>query len=365
MFVEGNEEPQSRTYQHPALETWESFLKCDIAESLSEAKTVPDAVEALSELRMVCHEPRFEWLVDHLVGRGLGAGDWRGADTRVREWLLEPLRGPIKLAYGTESVASSTVSFMLESGRTRLRNERSNEVRPPCRRSLHRPVLIGLTESDQIRSFGDTSPSDVPGFKRACYGTPAFDLYGQRFRIVSVESVDPRKVPHLAFCNKVFAFTCANPRNGLISGTTIHVGYRNGVFLNGLNRPASELMATQVRFGLGRSFCERYEWTAEFDVGGTFDSMALPIMPADAAVLFRTRDKFPGKARRSALINLVSAHRRRRKAPPDSQVREHFRGATRFDRNGLAVTITPSVDDAERIDSGRAVRSRNGGSSGK
>lgn len=99
---------------------------------------------------------------------------------------------------------------------------------------------------------------------------------------------------------------------------------------------------------LGLQFNRRYEWTASFSLGGP--SVCLVTDPLGAREVFKLRDVPPGKQRRAAIKHWVAQHWRKSRvdASEEIRVRQHLRGATSFNWNGLRVDIKPSQIDLEK-----------------
>jgi hypothetical protein len=98
----------------------------------------------------------------------------------------------------------------------------------------------------------------------------------------------------------------------------------------------------------------RYEWVVRFGVDGSF-SVAYPSERSNITDVFRLRDVPEGKRRREALQTLVTQHwkRSRSQAPTEDPrvfVREHLRGQTKFNWNGLMCEVIPPKYDVERLE---------------
>lgn len=104
-------------------------------------------------------------------------------------------------------------------------------------------------------------------------------------------------------------------------------------------------------------FYSRYEWVANVKIGSG-PAIGFVTDPIGAREIFRLRDINPGKLRRAALRNWITEHWRKKRNDPNeaTRVREHLRGNTKFNWNGLGVEIKPSRFDIERNDKIRLSR---------
>lgn len=108
--------------------------------------------------------------------------------------------------------------------------------------------------------------------------------------------------------------------------------------------------ARAISVGLGLGLAVRYEWTVWV---GHNDGPRIRFFsdPHGAREIFRLRDLPPGRERRAALRNWVSAHTRRKRDDEDAKVwvKKHLRGITDFTWNGLRCRINPPQFDLEQI----------------
>lgn len=98
---------------------------------------------------------------------------------------------------------------------------------------------------------------------------------------------------------------------------------------------------------------ERYDWNVAIGCGHGASFM-IPVERQSAREVFRLRDIPDGAQRRAALIHFVTKHWRRKPSQkddsdPDVLVREHLRGETKFNWNGLRCEIVPPAYDVERL----------------
>lgn len=97
---------------------------------------------------------------------------------------------------------------------------------------------------------------------------------------------------------------------------------------------------------------QHYEWKVTLGYQGCI-SIGIPTTPTGCREVFKLRDIPEGKARREALRNFVCEHTRRHPATDDEEarivVREHLRGSSRFNWNGLRCTIHPAQADLIRL----------------
>ena len=108
-----------------------------------------------------------------------------------------------------------------------------------------------------------------------------------------------------------------------------------------------EDIGTRVALGQSMALTYRYEWGAQFSIGDSA-KVIVPTTPEGIRELFNDRDKPEDADRRAALRHWVSQHRRRKTGASFASVREHMRGATKFQWRGFDVTIRPSAYDEER-----------------
>jgi hypothetical protein len=117
-------------------------------------------------------------------------------------------------------------------------------------------------------------------------------------------------------------------------------------------RPAEPELMAQLALAPGIALTQHYEWRVTLGYHGCV-SIGLPTTPAGCREVFKLRDIPEGKARREALRNFVCEHTRKHPATDDEEarivVREHLRGSTRFNWNGLRCTIHPAQADLIRL----------------
>jgi hypothetical protein len=108
-------------------------------------------------------------------------------------------------------------------------------------------------------------------------------------------------------------------------------------------------------------FSARYEWSASLSYSGG-PSVMFPTNPSGVKELFRLRDIPPGKTRRQAIKHWVTEHTRRINQPEkeiEVQVRKHLRGQTKFNWNGLLVSVHPSDADLDENDNLKLLKRTN------
>lgn len=110
----------------------------------------------------------------------------------------------------------------------------------------------------------------------------------------------------------------------------------------------SEQEEFNLKLSYGIQFIRPMYWTVGLQFEG-YPKVNFFTDPTGAREVFRLRDVPPGKKRRVALRNWITAHWRKKHDDPDAliEVRKHLRGATEFHWNGLFCTVSPSKDDLE------------------
>jgi hypothetical protein len=107
-----------------------------------------------------------------------------------------------------------------------------------------------------------------------------------------------------------------------------------------------------VRCAIGLSLRRRYYWSVLIREDESPEARFLTDLEG-AREAFRLRDVPAGKRRRAALRHWVADHWRQSRPPREADevfIREHLRGATAFDWNGLRCRFEPSDVDAERLE---------------
>jgi hypothetical protein len=116
-----------------------------------------------------------------------------------------------------------------------------------------------------------------------------------------------------------------------------------------------------VTIQCGVAFTRQFFWGVELGWEGS-PTVRIPTDALGVREVFRLRDLPEGKGRRAALRHWVEEHWRKSRtealgAPVEELlVREHLRGATRFDWRGLVCTIHPSLYDLKREELARTRR---------
>jgi|GEM_PF-2420777 len=117
------------------------------------------------------------------------------------------------------------------------------------------------------------------------------------------------------------------------------------------NTQLNREVVNNMRVMSGWHFVRRAFWrvylSLEGGIGVTFSTDEEGIRE-----VFRLRDIPPGHRRRAAILHWVTAHyRQRRQASVESLtfVREHFRGVTQFNWNGLRCVIYPPIVRLEQV----------------
>lgn len=118
----------------------------------------------------------------------------------------------------------------------------------------------------------------------------------------------------------------------------------------------SELMCLLA--ALGYQFNADYHWHVYLKWSGAEIGLQFPTTPQGARALFRLRDYEPGASRRKALVHWVSEHSRRIRKDTDEEtqawVREHIRGATKFQWQDMEGVIYPAAADMRRVAAAKA-----------
>jgi hypothetical protein len=109
----------------------------------------------------------------------------------------------------------------------------------------------------------------------------------------------------------------------------------------------------QLNMLVSIQFTNRYYWQVSFGFGGP--SIAFKSDPSGLKEMFKLREIPPGKKRRSAIRNWISAHNRKASGTSDEwiKVRKHLRGQTDFVWNGMKVQVRPAAYDLDLNKSGR------------
>ncbi len=103
-----------------------------------------------------------------------------------------------------------------------------------------------------------------------------------------------------------------------------------------------------IQMSLSVGLTERYNWHVALGQGDAGPRILLPTSPAGCLSLFKNRVKPDGASRRAALRHWVSKHYREAGDFGIAFVREHLRGATRFDWADLSGEILVSGFDLEK-----------------
>jgi hypothetical protein len=107
-----------------------------------------------------------------------------------------------------------------------------------------------------------------------------------------------------------------------------------------------EDFSIKVGMALSVQFTRRYYWHVKLGYPQARARLALATNATEARKLFAARDLPEGKQRRAALRHWVAEHYRRAR---EVEVRSHFRGAERFNWDGMQCEITPSEYDRDRV----------------
>jgi hypothetical protein len=111
----------------------------------------------------------------------------------------------------------------------------------------------------------------------------------------------------------------------------------------------SDLMLTAAE----AAFVRRYAWAVAIGTGDS-PTIRVPVDKDSVKEIFRLRDAPEGKQRRAALLHFVTKHWKRSKSQAPTEdpavfVREHLRGQTKFNWNGLTCEVIPPKYDVERL----------------
>lgn len=109
-----------------------------------------------------------------------------------------------------------------------------------------------------------------------------------------------------------------------------------------------------IAFAMNLSITRRRHWRVNIGYEGT-PTISVPVTPPAVKELFRFRDMPSGASRRAALRHWVVNHWRKNHDDPqtESEIREHFRGATQFNWNGLRCEVIPSAMDQGLVDAAK------------
>lgn len=319
---------------------WISLAGEQLTELLYTASDESACREAYSELKRAVPESDFEECVK-LMSKAKHV-PWAAPGDReqwqlelTRQEMLQPISRAVRIARGTDNFVDLLFSNEIEMKRTKGQCE-----------SMHMPDLIHHGVGDWL-VFRDTGPLDVPPMTRRSIIEASDDPWSDKFLVTAVSEVKRRRVPHLQWCDKVYALDHASPVKGFIEGVRFHIGWWRGRFWAKPNRPFGGPEEERLRFVLGRAFSSQYEWQARISMPGPFGGLTIPTSATNARDLFATRDRAPGVSRRAALLHWVKSHTRRSRANPNEEreVRAHLRGIRKFSWNGFGVELSPPKDD--------------------
>lgn len=107
----------------------------------------------------------------------------------------------------------------------------------------------------------------------------------------------------------------------------------------------------QPQMHIAMALKQRYEWAVSLGLDES-PSIRFATDPTGIKDVFRIRDLPDGKDRREALLNWVTQHWRQDRRDPDVEVyvRQHLRGATKFNWRGMNCVLLPSQYDIDKRD---------------
>ncbi len=211
---------------------------------------------------------------------------------------------------------------------------------------LDRPLDVAISFST-----GDDMPmkmDDLPYMKTKGLGL---------VRIRRISFREARALGAKRFFERTYELAAAHfeyDRDGVYTSKTVVLGENDGRNWHIANvghgyDDMLRLASSFAKDACERQFTARFEWQVSlgYGDGGT---LAFETDPIGAREIFRLRDIPNGASRRAALLHWVQEHWRKKPSDPAeaTKVREHLRGASNFEWNGLRCKIRPSDFDTEK-----------------